>query len=241
MNTWEDISEKVNSHLSQGILTSASDEVQKLVEDQEKVQKDLVSLFVTIAHTLDSGPFVAEDTTVADVQKEYPILKKIARNQLRLYEEELRQAEATRDEFIAHKEAELKQLGIDIERAKYVKQTQISKAIAKILTYAGIFLALLLFRYLSGRVLSRFQEDFSRPHKEAMWFIHRWSFRALFLIAFLVLFSSEFSAFLPFIAIMATAIGFALRDVVYSFIGWFMIGANDGYEEGDIIQIDTFQ
>jgi small-conductance mechanosensitive channel len=64
-----------------------------------------------------------------------------------------------------------------------------------------------------------------------MWFIHRWSFRGIFLIAFLVLFSSEFSAFLPFIAIMATAIGFALRDVVYSFIGWFMIGASDGYEE----------
>ncbi len=231
MSTWEDISERVNSHLSQGILTSASDEVQKLVEDQEKVQKDLISLFVTIAHTLDSGPFVEEDTTVADIQKEYPILKKIARNQLHLYEEELKKAEENRDEFIAHKEAELKQLSIDIERAKYIKQTQLSKAIAKVLTYIGIFLSLLLLRYLSGRVLSRFQEDFSQPHKEAMWFIHRWSFRALFLIAFLVLFSSEFSAFLPFIAIVATAIGFALRDVVYSFIGWFMIGANDGYQE----------
>lgn len=74
-----------------------------------------------------------------------------------------------------------------------------------------------------------------------MWFIHRWSFRAIFLIAFLVLFSSEFSAFLPFIAIVATAIGFALRDVVYSFIGWFMIGSSDGYQEGDIIQVEDFQ
>ncbi|MEI6711509.1 MAG: mechanosensitive ion channel domain-containing protein [bacterium] len=74
-----------------------------------------------------------------------------------------------------------------------------------------------------------------------MWLIHRWSFRAIFLIAFLLLFSSEFSAFLPFIAIVATAIGFALRDVVYSFIGWFMIGASDGYQEGDIIQVDDLQ
>jgi small-conductance mechanosensitive channel len=40
---------------------------------------------------------------------------------------------------------------------------------------------------------------------------------------------------------MATAIGFALRDVVYSFIGWFMIGASDGYQEGDIIQVEDFQ
>jgi small-conductance mechanosensitive channel len=93
---------------------------------------------------------------------------------------------------------------------------------------------------MSGRVLARFQEDFSRQHKEAMWFIHRWAFRAIFLIAFLILFSAEFGAFLPFIAIMATAIGFALRDVVYSFIGWFMIGASDGYQEGDIIQVEGY-
>jgi|GEM_PF-2875252 len=168
---------------------------------------------------------------MADIQKEYPTLKKIAQNKLELYETDLKKAETTREEFIAEKEKELEQIFLDIERAKYIKNTQLSDAIARILTYIGIFFGLTLIRYISGRILSRFQEDFSRPHKEAMWFIHRWSFRAIFLIAFLVLFSSEFSAFLPFIAIMATAIGFALRDVVYSFIGWFMIGSSDGYEE----------
>lgn len=130
---------------------------------------------------------------------------------------------------------------LEIERTQYVKKNQISSAIKKILLYISIFLGIIIIQYISGRILARFQEDFSRSHKEAMWFVHRWSFRAIFLIAFLVLFSSEFSAFLPFIAIMATAIGFALRDVVYSFIGWFMIGASDGYEEWDIIQIEDLQ
>jgi len=154
-------------------------------------------------------------------------MRKIANNKLKSYEEDIKKAEKMRDEFIAQKEKELEQINLDIERAKYVQQSQISEAIKKVLTYIGIFLVILLIRYVSGRILARFQEDFSRQHKEAMWFVHRWSFRAIFLIAFLVLFSSEFSAFLPFIAIMATAIGFALRDVVYSFIGWFMIGASD--------------
>jgi len=240
IRTWQDISEKVNEDVSRGILAVASDEIQKLIEDREKVQQDVVLLFVHVANALDVWPFSAE-TTMADIQKEYPTLKKIAQNKLELYETDLKKAETTREEFIAEKEKELEQIFLDIERAKYIKNTQLSDAIARILTYIGIFFGLTLIRYISGRILSRFQEDFSRPHKEAMWFIHRWSFRAIFLIAFLVLFSSEFSAFLPFIAIMATAIGFALRDVVYSFIGWFMIGSSDGYEEWDVIQIEDLQ
>ena len=240
LQTWQDISEKMNHGVSRGILASASDEIKKLVEDKDAVQKDIVVLFVSVANALDAGPFT-EETTISDIQKEYPALKKIAQNKIKAYDADLKKAENAREEFIIQKEKELNQITLDIERAKYVKQTQLSEAIIKVLMYIGIFLGLLLIRYMSGRILARFQEGFSRPHKEAMWFIHRWSFRAIFLIAFLVLFSSEFSAFLPFIAIVATAIGFALRDVVYSFIGWFMIGASDGYEEGDIIQVEDFQ
>jgi flagellar hook-basal body complex protein FliE len=240
LQTWQDISEKMNHDVSRGILASASDEIKKLIEDKDTVQKDIVVLFVSVANALDAGPFT-EETTISDIQKEYPAFKKIAQNKIKAYEADLEKAENVREEFIIQKEKELNQITLDIERAKYVKQTQLSEAITKVLIYIGIFLGLLLVRYMSGRILARFQEGFSRPHKEAMWFIHRWSFRAIFLIAFLVLFSSEFSAFLPFIAIVATAIGFALRDVVYSFIGWFMIGASDGYEEGDIIQVEDFQ
>lgn len=221
-------------------MAAASDEIKKLVDDQEKVQKDLVLLFINVANMLEAGPFT-EENTIADIQKEYPALKKIAQSKLRLYNEDIKKAEKIREEFIAEKEKELEKISLEIERAKYVKQTQLSEAITKVLTYIGIFLGLLLIRYVSGRILARFQDGFSRPHKEAMWFVHRWSFRGIFLLAFLILFSSEFSAFLPFIAIIATAIGFALRDVVYSFIGWFMIGASDGYDEGDIIQIEDFQ
>lgn len=240
LETWEDIWEKVNADTSRGILSAASDEIKKLVDDQEKVQQDVVLLFVNVANELDVWPFT-EKTTIADIQKIYPTLKKIANNTLDSYESDLKNAEHARDEFITQKGNELEQINLEIERAKYVKKTQLSIAITRVLTYLGIFLGLLLVQYITGRILARFQEDFSRPHKEAMWFIHRWSFRAIFLIAFLVLFSSEFGAFLPFIAIMATAIGFALRDVVYSFIGWFMIGASDGYEEWDIIQVEDLQ
>jgi len=54
-----------------------------------------------------------------------------------------------------------------------------------------------------------------------------------------MIFSAEFMSFLPFLAILSTAIGFALRDVVSSFIGWFVIGANSGYQEGDLVEFDA--
>jgi hypothetical protein len=56
--------------------------------------------------------------------------------------------------------------------------------------------------------------------------VHRWVFNILFVGVFLVLFAAELLSFLPFVAILGTAVGLALRDVIYSFIGWFAVGSN---------------
>lgn len=58
---------------------------------------------------------------------------------------------------------------------------------------------------------------------------------------FLVVFASQFLSFLPFVAILGTAVGLALRDVIYSFIGWFAVGSDSGYQEGDFIEFDGTQ
>lgn len=42
--------------------------------------------------------------------------------------------------------------------------------------------------------------------------------------------SVEFISFLPFLAILTTAVGFSLREVISSFIGWFVIEADSGYK-----------
>ena len=63
LNTWNQISEEINHKLSQGALNSASNEIQKLVENRDKIQKDLIALFVSVSQTLDVGPFSEENTT----------------------------------------------------------------------------------------------------------------------------------------------------------------------------------
>jgi hypothetical protein len=139
LRTWLDISEKMNQNVSRGILAAASDEVKTLIENKDIVQKDVVILFMNVANTLDVGPFT-EKTTISDIQKEYPALKKIAQKKLTSYEDDLKNAEKLREEFIAQKYNELKQVTLDIERTKYIKHNQLSEAITRVLTYIGIFL-----------------------------------------------------------------------------------------------------
>lgn len=96
-----------------------------------------------------------------------------------------------------------------------------------------------MLRILSRRLLFRFGRDFSKPHQEALHLSHRWIFNILFVGAFLVIFSAEFVSFLPFIAIVGTGVGLALKDAIYSFIGWFAVGSSSGYQEGDFIEFET--
>jgi len=230
MQSWKALTDTISPSDSIGVYSSATDEIKKLVDERDALQKRIIVLLTGVSNELSTIPFTPE-TNFQDIQKEYPNIQQKAQDVLQFYETEIKNAEKTRENSLALKKQELVHVNLDIERAKLVKKSQISGVAKNILLYLSIFLGLFIIRYLSGKIITRFQEDFSRPHREAMWFVHRWSFRAIFLIAFLVLFSSEFAAFLPFIAIMATAIGFALRDVVYSFIGWFMIGASDGYQD----------
>ena len=240
MKSWKTLTDAISPNNSIGVYASATEEIKNLVDERDILQEKIISLLANISNELDTGPFTAE-TNFQDIQKGYPLILKKAQDRAQSYEIDVKNAEKTRENSLLLKQQELNQVNLDLERAKLVKKSQISGVAKNILLYIGIFLGLLIIRYLSGRIIARFQEDFSRPHREAIWFVHQWSFRAIFLIAFLVLFSSEFAAFLPFIAIMATAIGFALRDVVYSFIGWFMIGASDGYQDGDIIEFDALR
>ncbi len=62
------------------------------------------------------------------------------------------------------------------------------------------------------------------------------------IIVVVVFFFSELLNFLPALAILGTAIGFALRDVISSFIAWFVIGLRDTtYKIGDVIEIPRDQ
>ena len=45
---------------------------------------------------------------------------------------------------------------------------------------------------------------------------------------------------LPFLALLGTGIAFAVRDALSSFLGWFLIGGENGYRAGQIIRLGDF-
>ena len=104
-----------------------------------------------------------------------------------------------------------------------------------------IFISLYVFKIVSLRLMRRVSKDFSKSHKEALNLAHRWIFNILFVVAFIVIFAAEFVSLLPFVAIIGTAVGLALKDAIYSFIGWFVVGSESGYQEGDFIEFDGTQ
>lgn len=67
-------------------------------------------------------------------------MRKIAQEQLKNYEKDIKKTQKIQEDFIAQKEEELRKVNTEIERARYVKQTQISNAITKVLIYISVFL-----------------------------------------------------------------------------------------------------
>ena len=53
------------------------------------------------------------------------------------------------------------------------------------------------------------------------------------------MFFSQLIQALPYFAIFATALAFALRDVILSVIAWLIIGTKDGYKVGHYLHIGT--
>lgn len=53
IKNWENISQDINKNTSDGVFLAASEEIKKLVNDQNAVQEKAVALFRSIAQTLD--------------------------------------------------------------------------------------------------------------------------------------------------------------------------------------------
>lgn len=206
----------------------------QLIEKKSLASQKMLSL----ATKLDYGSYDSE-TSFSELQASFFSLKKLANNTLIAQETKITAAENKRQLFLQQKNKELDEINLNIERLQEIRSHKISKTMQQFGWYLLVFGFIYLLRIFSNRLLVRFGRDFSKSHQEALSLAHRWLFHILFIGAILMIFSAEFMSFLPFLAILSTAVGFALRDVVSSFIGWFVIGADSGYQEGDLVEFDN--
>lgn len=173
------------------------------------------------------------------VQRQFSIMKKLASSKILGYDAAIAEAEKNRSNVLSIKQKELSNTTSEIERLYRVKNNQLLEIFRRISYYLAIFIGLYLVKIISKKILYRVERDFSKSHQQAIHMVHKWIFGILFVATFLVLFLAEFVSLLPFLAIIGTAIGLALRDVIYSFIAWFAVGSNSGYQEWEIIEIDS--
>lgn len=132
---------------------------------------------------------------------------------------------------------ELKERENTLEKTQLSIQLQVFDAFKKIASFLGFILGTFLLARFGVHVIQKNTNSSEEKKKVIQSLIHL--VRNIIIIAIvIVFFFSELLNFLPFLAILGTAIWFALRDVISSFIAWFVIGLRDTtYKLGDVIEI----
>ena len=205
-----------------------------------KKQTVLIEKITQLTQILSvSEGWLTPSSSLDAVQRQFSIMKKLASSKILGYDAAIAEAEKNRSNVLSIKQKELSNTTSEIERLYRVKNNQLLEIFRRISYYLAIFIGLYLVKIISKKILYRVERDFSKSHQQAIHMVHKWIFGILFVATFLVLFLAEFVSLLPFLAIIGTAIGLALRDVIYSFIAWFAVGSNSGYQEWEIIEIDS--
>ncbi len=132
---------------------------------------------------------------------------------------------------------DLESLREDIEKQKELIRTHVSRSAINIFFIVGIIILLLGLRFISSRIILRFFSDQTSKRQTMLLNLNRIIFNLIIAFVVLGIISSQFISLLPFLALIGTGVAFAIRDVLSSFIGWFVIGTDRGYKVGHIIQV----
>jgi small-conductance mechanosensitive channel len=89
-------------------------------------------------------------------------------------------------------------------------------------------------------VLKKFSNALNQRRQEVLLRLNKIVFNILILIVLVGTVSSQLVSLLPFLALLGTGIAFAVRDALSSFLGWFLIGGENGYKAGQIVRLGNF-
>lgn len=107
----------------------------------------------------------------------------------------------------------------------------------------SIFLITLIVLFFLRKVIKRFiksSTQLSDDKKRVFLSISKWIISFFVIIVNGIFFFSEFISILPFLAILGTALWLALRDLISSWIAWFVIWLKEStYKLWDIIEIEA--
>lgn len=133
--------------------------------------------------------------------------------------------------------AELEDLKEEIEKQQQLIKKQFNQTFGQLFFVLGVLVFLLFMKFLLGKLLARLTHAMSERRQQVLLRLNRIFFNVLIVVILLGMVSSQLMSLLPFLALLGTGIAFAVRDALSSFLGWFLIGGDNGYRKGNIIQL----
>ncbi len=129
----------------------------------------------------------------------------------------------------------------DLEEALNQSQIKIRTYAENFIKKAILAISILLFsvfaKWIVVKIFNRLDFYFT-PHRKAFILqLIRLTINGFTILAILLVFFSQLIQVLPYFAIFATALAFAMRDIILSIIAWIIIGTKDGYKIGHYLHI----
>ena len=237
--------------------TSTSPSLLRSIANYQKMQQVLVGLNVEleqeqnrtfdeekdVQETLQRLKAINSEILALEQEGKDTTEKKKEREKIRFQLEEKKKAY---DEAFEIHLKKIKQIKTDIENAKteIIKLKEIAKNQAITLAtrvgfFLGLILLLLIIRYIVGKMISRLSGKIPIPRSRALHRMNTIVFNILIALTIIAVLFSQALSILPVLAILGTAFAFALRNVIASFIAWFVIGTEQGYKIGDLIEVQS--
>ena len=152
-------------------------------------------------------------------------------------ESQLQQDEQQRRSRIALLRAEYAALSEQVETLRAFFKQEVENLVWRIVIFVSLAALLFVLREVAARAIARFSGHLTAARREVLLRLNRIVFSVLLGVLVLVALFSQLLSILPFLAILGTALAFALRDIITSFIGWFVIGTREGFVPGDLVEI----
>lgn len=131
---------------------------------------------------------------------------------------------------------QITEIETDIAKLRELAERQALSFASRLFFFFSLVILLLIARFVVAKMIRRLSGKIPAPREQALYRLNKIFFGVLVGLTILAGVFSQLISFLPFLAILGTALAFALRDIISSFIAWFIIGTDQGYRIGDLIQ-----
>jgi len=140
---------------------------------------------------------------------------------------------------ISSLEKEIQTLEDELSKSQIRIRSYAESFVKKILLAIAIWFVAAMSKWLLTKIFNRLDFYVTPQRKAFILQLIRLGINTLAIIAILLVFFSQLIQALPYFAIFATALAFAMRDVILSVIAWIIIGTKDGYKVGHYLHIGT--